>query len=121
MKNILLTLGTVILLSITSFAQDLTPSAEKRVNLLTRVMATELGLNESEYIKLKALNRERIIKSDEIAEMYSNDATMQSKKLNELETSFDKKFRAMLNADQLAAYMAYKHGPDSELALSNEE
>jgi sulfate adenylyltransferase subunit 1 (EFTu-like GTPase family) len=81
-------------------------------------MASELGLNESEYLRLKALNRERVVKSDEIAELYAGDQTLQTKKLLELETSFDKKLKAMLSPSQLATYAAYRQSPDTELALS---
>ncbi len=101
-----------------SYGQDLSPSAEKRVNLITRVMAAELGLNEPEYLKLKALNRERVVKADEIAELYSQDQALMDKKLQELEFNFDKKFKAMLSPSQLAAYAAYRQSPDTELALS---
>ena len=118
-KNLLL-LFFLCLFSSNLFAQDISPSAEKRINLLTRVMAAELGLNESEYIRLKVLNQERIIKSDQIAEIYSHDPATQAKKILELETNFDKKIRAMLSPTQLATYAAYRHGPDNELALSNE-
>ncbi|MDB5262845.1 MAG: hypothetical protein JWQ14_2126 [Adhaeribacter sp.] len=98
-------------------AQDVSDSAEKRIALITRVMTAELGLNESEYIRLKALNRERIVKGDEIAEYYSNNPDIKAAKLQELENNFDKKFRNMLNPSQLAAYSAYKHDPETNLAL----
>lgn len=81
-------------------------------------MAAELGLNESEYLKLKALNRERVAKADEIAELYSHDPNLMDKKLQELESNFDKQFKAMLSPTQLAAYAAYRQSPDTELALS---
>ncbi|MGV3504335.1 MAG: hypothetical protein ACO1O1_11550 [Adhaeribacter sp.] len=93
-------------------------STEKRVNLITRVMATQLGLNESEYLRLKALNRERVVKSDEIAELYGQNQALQAQKMQELEESFDKKFRAMLSPSQAAAYAAYRLSPDTEIALS---
>jgi hypothetical protein len=118
MKKILLSISLFLFTALISFSQDLSPSAEKRVNLITRVMASELGLNESEYLRLKALNRERVVKSDEIAELYSHDQALQAQKLQELETSFDKKFKAMLSPSQLAAYAAYRQSPDTEIALS---
>jgi len=117
MKKPLLSLLFIFLISFAVKAQDISDSAEKRIALITRVMTAELGLNESEYIRLKALNRERIVKGDEIAEFYTNDPDMKAKKLMELENNFDKKFRAMLNPNQLAAYSAYKHDPESDLAL----
>jgi hypothetical protein len=118
MKKVLLSISFLFFTASLSFGQDLSSSAEKRVNLITRVMTAELGLNESEYLKLKALNRERVVKSDEIAELYSHDPDLQAKKLQELDTSFDKKFKAMLSPSQLAAYAAYRQSPDNGLALS---
>jgi len=84
-------------------------------------MTAELGLNESEYIRLKALNRERIVKGDEISEFYSNNPQIKAQKLQELENNFDKKFKAMLSPSQLAAYAAYKHDPETDLALKEEK
>ena len=118
MKKTLLFLSFFLFSATLSMAQDLSSSAEKRINLLTRVMAAELGLNEAEYLKLQALNRERVVKSDEIAEFYAHDREIQAKKLLELEASFDKKFKAMLSPNQLAAYNAYRQSPDTEIALS---
>jgi hypothetical protein len=118
MKKVLLAISFFFFTVLVSFGQDLSPSAEKRVNLITRVMTAELGLNESEYLKLKALNRERVVKADEIAELYSHDQALQARKLQELENSFDKKFKAMLSPSQLAAYSAYSQSPDTELAMS---
>lgn len=117
MKKTLLASLFLLFFSLNIQAQQISESAEKRIALITRVMAAELGLNESEFIRLKAYNRERIVKGDQIAEFYSNNPLLKAKKLQELETSFDKKFKAMLNPTQLAAYAAYKHDPESDLAL----
>lgn len=118
MKKILLSLALVICTTLIGFGQDLNTSTEKRVNLITRVMASQLGLNESEYLRLKAMNRERVVKSDEIAELYAQNPALQAQKMQELEESFDKKFRAMLSPSQAAAYAAYRLSPDTEIALS---
>ncbi|GEO06934.1 hypothetical protein AAE02nite_45980 [Adhaeribacter aerolatus] len=117
MKKFLLSLLFILILAYSAEAQQISESAEKRVALITRVMAAELGLNESEYIRLKAFNRERIVKGDQISEFYANNPEMKTKKLLELEANFDKKFKTMLNPTQLAAYAAYKHDPTSDLAL----
>jgi len=121
MKKHLLSIIFVLFVSFAVKAQTISDSAEKRIALITRVMAAELGLNEAEYIRLKALNRDRIVKADEIAEYYSNNSEMKTQKLQELESNFDKKFKAMLNPGQLAAYAAYKHDSESDLALQEEK
>ncbi|MGV3586618.1 MAG: hypothetical protein ACO1OF_06435 [Adhaeribacter sp.] len=121
MKKTLLSLLFLSFFAYQANAQQISESAEKRIALITRVMAAELGLNESEYIRLKALNRERIVKGDEISEFYTNNPDLKTKKLMELEASFDKKFKAMLNPIQLAAYAAYKHDSESDLALKEKD
>jgi len=120
MKKLILSLSFFFCLLLTASAQDISSSAEKRISLLTRVMATELGLNESEYLRLKAMNRERVVKADELAELYSANPEVLNKKIYELEVSFDKKFTAMLNPSQLASYTQYKHRPNAQIALSGE-
>lgn len=118
MKKYILSISFFLFTALLSMGQDLNSSTEKRVNLLTRVLASELGLNEAEYLKLKALNRERVVKSDEIAELYSNDEKLQSQKIQELEASFERKFKAMLSPTQLASYNAYQQIPDTEIAMT---
>ena len=110
-------LSSLLVVLVCSFAnaQTISSSAEKRITLLTRVMATELQLNEAEFIKLKALNRERVLKSDEVASMYSNDPAILTAKLSEIEADFDKQFTALLNPVQLAAYKTYQEDQNAKL------
>ncbi len=121
MRKVVLGLVVAAFFSTYSEAQTIPSSAEKRITLLTRVMATELQLNEAEYIKLRALNRERILKSDEISAMYNHDPAILTAKLKEVEINFDKKFSALLNPVQLAAYQTYKETTDSNLTALKEE
>lgn len=119
-KTILSSLLVVLVCSLAN-AQSVSSSADKRIALLTRVMATELQLNEAEYIKLKALNRERVLKSDEVATMYSNDPAILTAKLNEVESEFDKQFTSLLNPVQLAAYKTYQQEQNSKLTAMQVE
>ncbi|PSR53562.1 hypothetical protein AHMF7605_08495 [Adhaeribacter arboris] len=121
MRKVVLSLIIAAFFSTFTQAQNIPSSAEKRITLLTRVMATELQLNEAEYIKLRALNRERILKSDEIAAMYSDNPAILASKLKEVETDFDKKFTALLNPVQLAAYKTYQETTDSKLTALQED
>lgn len=104
----------VVLVCSFANAQSISSSADKRIALLTRVMATELQLNEAEYIKLKAFNRERVLKSDEVATMYSNDTAILTAKLNEVEADFDRQFSSLLNPVQLAAYKTYQQDQNAK-------
>ena len=108
MKKLFLSFILVVFYCGVGQAQDIPSAADKRITLLTRVMATELQLNEAEFIKLRSLNRERILKSDEIAVLYSSDSTVMAAKIKEVEENFDKQFSAILNPVQLAAYTNYK-------------
>ncbi|MDQ3290055.1 MAG: hypothetical protein M3Q05_02075 [Bacteroidota bacterium] len=121
MRKVVLSLIVAASISTLTQAQTIPSSAEKRITLLTRVMATELQLNEAEYIKLRALNRERILKSDEMAAMYGSDSAVLTAKLKEVEVNFDKKFSVLLNPVQLAAYKSYKESTDSNLTALKEE
>ncbi|WP_026464890.1 hypothetical protein [Adhaeribacter aquaticus] len=119
MKRSVLTLCFICFVTVVTLAQNVPSSTEKRISLLTRVMASELGLNEIEYMKLKSLNTDRLIKADELAELYKHDHAMLARKIYELETSYDRKLKAMLNPNQLNTYAAYRHSPASDLAFSD--
>ncbi len=111
-KNLLLAL-VAILCCTASFAQHIgTPAlsreAEAKCTDLTRIMANSLRLNEPEYIKLKALNRELILKTDEIKASATYDAATRSAKLKEIAVAYDKAVTAILTPNQLQAYEAYK-------------
>lgn len=126
MKNVLLVIAA-FLISTASFAQSpfkLSREAEERCTQITRTMAQELRLNEIGYIKLKELNRERMLATQEILSSYSNDSHLLEEKLEELATSYDKKVTAFLNANQLQAYANYKNQPTPAarfVAVSKEE
>lgn len=115
MKKIIFTVVYLFVISTYAVAQDIPASAEKRIDLLTRVIATELQLNKGAYLKLKALNRERILKSDEATTMYSDDAAILNAKLTEIAADFDKKFALTLNPVQLAAYNNYQQSSTEPL------
>lgn len=115
MKRIISTVIYFLIFSPLVFSQQIPSSAEKRIDLITRVLATELQLNEAAYIKLRALNRERILKADEVAIMYSNDQEIIQAKLAQIEADFDKQFATILNSVQLAAYKSYKEESDEKL------
>ncbi|GAB3203176.1 hypothetical protein GCM10027293_32120 [Pontibacter aydingkolensis] len=71
-------------------------------------MVNELRLNEIGYIKLKALNRERMALEEAAKESLKDDLAAQSIKLQEIGSDYDQKLTAMLDASQLQAYAAYK-------------
>ena len=73
---------------------------------LARRMATEIQLNEREYIEVRKLAIQKIERVNEIRSMYSNDADMMTKKLNEAEENFNHNLRVALNTKQFESYIA---------------
>lgn len=125
MKKLLFTSALLLTFTfaINSFAQT-TPApanVDEKASVLTRDMSQQLGLNELEYIKLKALNRERLTKSKQIKTMYSNDIAMRDRKMGELERNYEAELKSFLNAKQEEAYVVYKTNPTNYTALSSEE
>ena len=124
MKKLFLSAIAVMALStVTTFAQTAPApqDLESRVASVTRDMSVKLGLNESDYIKVKNLNRERLVKADEIANTYKNDASMRNSKLAELQTTYDNQLSSILNSKQKEAYASYKTSNSSYTALEEEK
>jgi hypothetical protein len=120
MKNFIYTFAFVISITGSAMAQSGT-SVDSRASSVTRDMSAKMSLNESEYIKLKALNRERFSKAAEISSMYSNDVAMRDMKLAELQSSYDSQLNAFLSPKQLEAYASFKENNASFTAFSPEE
>ena len=70
---------------------------------------------------IKNLNREKIVKSDEISNTYKNDVSMRNSKLEELQTSYDNQLTSILNPKQKEAYASYKTSNSSYTALEEEK
>jgi hypothetical protein len=120
MKNLIFTFALILTLtSGSAFAQS--GNLDSRVANTTREMSAQLGLNESEYIKLKALNRERFSRAAQISSMYSNDVAMREMKMNELQNSYETELRSFLNSKQLESYASYKESNANFTAFSDEE
>ncbi|WP_299820516.1 hypothetical protein [uncultured Pontibacter sp.] len=112
MKNLFLLIVITVISATNVFAQygdyTLTREQEAKCTELTRAMVNELRLNEMEYIKLKALNREKIAAEDATRESLKDNVAALELKLQEIETDFETKLTAILNANQLQAFAEYK-------------
>jgi hypothetical protein len=73
---------------------------------LARRMASEIQLNEREYIEVRKLAVQKIERVNEIRSMYSNDADMRARKINEAEENFNYNLRVALNNKQFENYLA---------------
>src|SRR6476620_3391158 len=121
MKKLLFTAACLLTLSVGSIAQSGSGDLDSRVATVTRDMSVKLGLNESDYIRLKNINRENMVKADEIANSYKNDASMRTQKLQELQTSYDAQLRTFLNNKQIEAYASYKTTGGNFTALEGDK
>lgn len=111
MKKFILMAVAALISCATAFAQSntqLTPEAEARCTELTRKMARELRLNEPEYIKLKALNRERMARTDMAMRQYSDDERLLKQQLTKIASAYEQQLITFLKPDQLQAYGNYK-------------
>ena len=113
MKKFLLVAVAAFLFAAPAFAQtsifDLTPEAEAKCTQITREMAFELRLNEPEYIKLKELNRDRLVKTEALLELYNSNAPALNEKMQEIEVAYEQKLASFLTPKQLNAYTNYNH------------
>ncbi|WP_181304712.1 hypothetical protein [Rufibacter sp. XAAS-G3-1] len=114
MKNFTLTLCFVFALVMNVVAQNgpANPALEKTTHSVTRLMMQSIGLNESEYIQVKALNHARLTKAAEVAKMYSNDAAARDARLQEIDTNFENDLFKVLNSRQVEAYAEFKTKPE---------
>jgi len=94
---------------------------EKKCTESTRALAKALLLNEAEYIQLKTLNRERLLKLEEIADTFSNDAVTREAKMQEVENYFTKKIRKFLTPSQMQAFAKYRQVPNQRYIIAISE
>jgi hypothetical protein len=125
MKNFISTLVLFMAISTSLVAQDRSSApvnARTKAYQITRIMSDQLRLNESEYIRLRTLNEERVMQTEEAAVEFKNDLVMKDAKLKEIEDNFDRQVQGMLTARQLDAYLAFKENPPvNYTAFINEE
>ncbi|KAA9340072.1 hypothetical protein [Adhaeribacter soli] len=97
-------------------ADEQTPAKiNEKATALTRTMARELQLNELEYIKVKALNTEKLAALFEARNAYQNDPEMQERKFAELEQSYDQELTQLLNRNQYEKYLAWERTSNESL------
>jgi hypothetical protein len=115
MKNFTLTVFFFLSLVFSAAAQQTpsTPALDQASSNLTRIMMQNMGLNEDEYIKLKALNQERLSKATEADKLYADDQEQRDVRLREIEDEFEVKLFNMLNTRQVTAYAEFKQKPEA--------
>lgn len=112
MKKILLPILSALLLTAPAFAQSYTggttPETEKKCTALTQKMAQELRLTEFDYIKLKSLNCEFIVKTEAVLASYGNNEGLVREKMQEIELAYEKSIAAFLTPKQMEAYANFR-------------
>jgi hypothetical protein len=84
---------------------------------ITRRMANQIGLNESEYIQVKQYTTDKLVAVAEIKEMYSNDSEMMFRKISEVEDSYNHKVQSILTAKQFDSYISLHKSLKTDLPL----
>lgn len=123
MKNFTLTLYLLFALIVSAIAQNTpsNPALDQASSTITRLMVESMSLNENEYIKLKALNHERLTQAAEADKLYADDQEMRDVRLREIEDEYENKLFKMLNSRQVHAYATFKTKPEANfLALAKE-
>ena len=82
---------------------------------ITRRMANQLELNESEYIQLKGYTLEKLEAAAEVKEMYSIDINMMLRKLNEIDDIYTHRVQNILTNKQFENYLTLNKSFKSEL------
>lgn len=112
MKKNLLSVLFAFLIAVPSFAQvktsSVSPEIEKKCTRITQAMAQELRLTEMGYIQLKALNCERIVKTEALQEAFGNNEGVLREKMEEVELAYEKGITSILTPKQLEAYAEFK-------------
>jgi len=87
-------------------AQDTPDQIKAKATETTRQLAQKIGLNEQEYIRIKAFTVEKLMAAKEVNEMYANDADMRTKKLQAIDEEYNKNVLATLSPKQHENFMA---------------
>ncbi|MCB2410032.1 hypothetical protein [Hymenobacter lucidus] len=113
MKFLLLTFALLLSLSSLATAQRKDKFAEmpgseevseSRVADMTRQMCDQLHLNEAQYIRLRAANRIKLARLDEIQWEYKANPAQQHAKIAELEAQYEAECSRILTPSQLSMF-----------------
>ncbi|MDB5263945.1 MAG: hypothetical protein JWQ14_3228 [Adhaeribacter sp.] len=106
MKKLFTSAFLLLVLVSAQAAQDTPEQIRSKATENTRQLAQKIGLNEQEYIRVKAYTLEKLIAAKEINEMYANDAEMRTKKLMAVEEEYQKNVVAVLSPKQSESFVA---------------
>ncbi|WP_022823055.1 hypothetical protein [Hymenobacter norwichensis] len=74
-----------------------------RLSTITREMSNEMRLNEAQYIRLRAINKAKLARLDEISWLYRDNVAQQQASIGELEAQYEAECSRILSPSQLSA------------------
>jgi len=114
MKKLIIILG---LTSLTGFAQagHLTATqVQQKATAITRTMAKELYLNENEYIRLKAMNIQKLVALNAILENHGNNPALANTMIQEIELAYHKQLAEVFSTKQMQHYLAWQQASKTD-------
>jgi Tfp pilus assembly protein PilV len=76
--------------------------SQARLSEITRQMCNEMRLNEAQYIRLRAVNKTKLARLDEISWKYRDNASEQQNRIGELESQYEAECSRILSPSQLS-------------------
>jgi outer membrane lipopolysaccharide assembly protein LptE/RlpB len=77
--------------------------SQSRLSEITRQMSNDLRLNEAQYIRLRAVNKIKLARLDEISWQYRSNPIEQQARIGELEAQYEAECSRILSPSQLSA------------------
>lgn len=76
--------------------------SQARLSEITRQMCNEMRLNEGQYIRLRAVNKTKLARLDEISWQYRDNVSEQQNRIGELESQYEAECSRILSPSQLS-------------------
>lgn len=114
MKKLMIILG---LASATGLAQakELTTTALKqKATAITRAMINDLKLNEHEYIRLKAMNIQKLVALNAILENHGDNPALANTMIQEIELAYHKQLAEVFSTKQMQHYLAWQQASKTD-------
>lgn len=76
--------------------------SQARLSEVTRQMCNEMRLNEAQYIRLRAVNKTKLTRLEEISWQYKDNVVEQQERIGELEAQYEAECSRILSPSQLS-------------------
>jgi Tfp pilus assembly protein PilV len=92
--------------------------SQARLSEITRQMCNDMRLNEAQYIRLRAVNKTKLTRLEEISWLYKDNAVEQQAHIGELEAQYEAECSRILSPTQLSL-LHEELQPDTVPATAN--